>query len=147
LGNFILIVDDDEVDQFMLERTLRGIGVLNPIRKLSDGNTAIRYLNGDPPYHDRTAYPFPSVLFLDLKMPGVSGWDVLDWVHALAIKRDAKLFVHSPVTAIPELTKLYALGADSFISKPLQEIDLFNLIYHFPGPWEIQGPAPDKDQG
>jgi CheY-like chemotaxis protein len=140
LGNLILIIDDDEVDQFMLERTLRGIGVINPIRKLSDGNTAIRYLNGDPPYHDRTSYPLPSVIFLDLKMPGVSGWDVLDWMSALSLKRNAKIFVHSQVTAIPDLQKMYTLGADSFISKPLNEADLFNLIYHHLGPWELQMP-------
>src|SRR5437868_9610980 len=41
LGNLILIVDDQEVDQFTLERTLRSIGVRNPIRRLSDGQSAI----------------------------------------------------------------------------------------------------------
>jgi CheY-like chemotaxis protein len=140
LGNLILIVDDDEADQFMLERTLRGIGVVNPVRKLSDGTSAIRYLNGDPPYHDRTVHPLPCVIFLDLKMPGVTGWDVLDWVHALSMKRTSKLFVHSSVTAIPDLQRMYTLGADSFISKPLKEVDLFNLVHHHPGPWEIHPP-------
>src|SRR5438046_1343472 len=105
----------------MLERALRGIGVLNPIRKLPDGNTALHYLNGDPPYHDRTSYPFPAVIFLDLKMPGVNGWDVLDWVSALNMKRNAKIFVHSQISTITDLQKMYALGADTFISKPLKE--------------------------
>jgi CheY-like chemotaxis protein len=135
LGNLILIVDDNEVDQFLLERTLRRVGVTNPISKLADGQSLIRYLQGNPPYTDRTKHPLPAVVFLDLKMPGVTGWDALEWVHALKLKREAKIFVHSELTSVEELPKTYALGADSFLSKPLREMDLSNLIHHQPGPW------------
>jgi CheY-like chemotaxis protein len=134
-------VDDDEVDQFMLERTLRSIGVRNPIRRLSDGRSLLLYLQANPPYNDRTLNPFPAVIFLDLKMPGVTGWDVLDWIAATSMKQDARIFVHSQMSNIPELQRMYSLGADSFVSKPLKEIDLFNLVYHFPAPFEIQRTA------
>src|SRR3954466_5135453 len=109
LGNLILIVDDNDVDQFMLERTLRGIGVINPIRKLSDGYSAIRYLNGDPPYNERALHPIPSAIFLDLRMPGISGWDVLDWINAVSMKCEAKIFVHSDGNSIPDLQRMYTL--------------------------------------
>jgi CheY-like chemotaxis protein len=141
LGNLILIVDDDEVDQFMLERTLRSIGVRNPIRKLSDGRSALGYLEADPPYNDRALNPFPAAIFLDLKMSGVTGWDVLDWISGFSMKQDAKIFVHSDFNQVADLPRLYRLGADSFIPKPLQESDLFNLVYHFPAPFEVQRPS------
>lgn len=140
MGNLILIVDDYELDQFMLERTLRAIGVVNPIHKLLDGRAAIQYLNGAAPYHDRTIHPLPAVIFLDLKMPGVTGWDVLDWMHALSMKGGSKVFVHSDGTAIQDMQRMYSLGAESFVSKPLKEADLVNLVHHFPGPFQIERP-------
>jgi CheY-like chemotaxis protein len=138
LGKLILIVDDDEVDQFMLERMLRSIGVRNPIRRLSDGRSLLLYLQANPPYNDRTLNPLPAAIFLDLKMPGLTGWDVLDWVSGFSIKGDAKIFVHSQLNIVSELQRMYSLGADSFLSKPLKEIDLLNLVYHFPGPFQIE---------
>src|SRR4051794_29620495 len=116
----------------MLERSLRSIGVRNPMHRLGDGRSAICYLQASPPYDDRALHPLPSVIFLDLKMPGVTGWDVLDWMHALSMKGGSKVFVHSDGTSVQDIRRIYSLGADSFLSKPLKEADLFNLVHHFP---------------
>src|SRR5437868_14869596 len=80
-GTPILIVDDQSEAQSLLTWSLRRAGVQNPIHCLSDGHEAIRYLGGEPPYCDRINYPLPGVLFLDLKLPVLDGWEVLDWIQ------------------------------------------------------------------
>ena len=134
----ILIVDDQESDKQLLARILGRLGVVNPVRWLPDGHEAIRYLNGDAPYQDRCKNPMPAVLFLDLKLPVVSGWDVLDWIHALSLKRDFRLFVYSELKKVSEVRRVYELGADSFLAKPVEEIDVVNLLHHFPGCWNFR---------
>jgi CheY-like chemotaxis protein len=134
----ILIVDDQESDQQILARALQRLGVVNPIHRLHDGLEAIRYFNGDIPFSDRGRYPFPSIIFLDLKLPVVSGWEVLDWVTSVGLKGDSKIFVHSELKDISEIRKIYSMGADSYIAKPVDGMELMNLIYHFPKHWEIK---------
>lgn len=138
-SNLILIVDDQESDQLLLARSLSRLGVSNPVLWLMDGHEVIRYLNGDPPYQDRAKHPLPGVIFLDLKLPVIDGWDVLDWIQGLSLKRDFRLFIYSEIRKVSEVRKVYALGADSFLGKPVEEIDVVNLLHHFPGCWEFRG--------
>jgi CheY-like chemotaxis protein len=135
----VLIVDDQKSDQAMLAWTLERAGVANKITCLLDGHEAIRYLNGDPPYADRQEYVFPAVMFLDLNMPVVNGWGVLDWIQGVSIKGKMRIFIHSQLKNVEEVKRLYDLGADSFLKKPVNGNDLRSLIEHFPEPWDIKG--------
>ena len=137
MGNLILIVDDDEVDQFMLERALRGIGVLNPIRKLPDGNTALHYLNGDPPYHDRTCYPFPGVIFLDLKMPRLTGFEVLEWLKTHPTFKSIPTIVLSSSDLQSDIDKAYSLGANAYLVKPA-DVDDFRRVFATTGQFFVE---------
>ena len=136
--NLILVVDDQPDDQQLLARMLRHLGVTNPIFNLEDGHEAIRYFNGDALYADRIRHPLPAVVFLDLKLPKISGFEVLDWMHGTSMKRDSHIFIYSEIGNVTNVRRIYALGADSFLRKPVQELDLMNLIYHFPKFWEIK---------
>jgi CheY-like chemotaxis protein len=137
-SKLILIADDQESDQHMLVRSLTRLGVQNPIHRVSDGHEAIRYLNGDTPYSDRIQYPFPGIIFLDLKLPMISGWEVLDWVFSVGLKGESRIFVYSELKDLAEIRKIYSSGADSYLGKPINEMELLNLIYHFPKHWDIQ---------
>ena len=135
--NLILVVDDQPEDQHILTRTLRRLGVRNKIISLWDGNEAIRYFNGDSQYSDRKQFPLPAIVFLDLNLPVVSGFDVLDWLHGTSMKRRSHVFIYSEIGNVTNVRRIYALGADSFVRKPIQEVDLMNLIFHFPKFWDI----------
>ncbi|MBI4657814.1 MAG: hypothetical protein HY735_03005 [Verrucomicrobia bacterium] len=69
----ILIADDDPDDQEAIKRVLVKANVLNPVHCVSDGAEAISYLGGEGRYGDRTEYPHPAVLLLDLAMPSKTG--------------------------------------------------------------------------
>jgi CheY-like chemotaxis protein len=133
----ILIVDDQADDQSVLSYMLTRVGVINPVFCLHDGHETIRYLNGDLPYSDRTRFPLPAAVFLDLQMPVMNGWQVLDWIHCVGLKNEMRIFVYSHPNNVGEVQRLYTLGADSFLRKPVDEADLRNLICQFAGPWQL----------
>src|SRR3954463_1952927 len=134
----ILIVEDEQSDAEALTRALRKLGVENPISSLRDGKEAIQYLKGEGPFADREQHPFPTVMFLDLHMPEMNGWQVLDWLRGTPPEQDLWTFVYSDPGNVGEVRDLYVRGADSFLRKPVRDIDLAALLHHFPKPWMIK---------
>jgi CheY-like chemotaxis protein len=135
---WILTVDDRDDDRYLLERMLRRVGVTNPFHSLSDGHQAIRYFNGDFPFADRVRYPIPAIVFLDLHMPLIGGREVLDWLHALNFTHRIFTFIYSDIQNVGDVKEFYRLGADSFLSKPINELELRNLVTYIPAPWCLQ---------
>ncbi len=74
----ILVVEDDPNDQTFILEAFRSIGVETPIQVVSTGSEAIAYLMGEEKYSDRAAYPYPTFIITDLKMPGGNGFSVLE---------------------------------------------------------------------
>ncbi|HTG45408.1 MAG TPA: response regulator [Verrucomicrobiae bacterium] len=133
-------MDDLEDDQVILERMLRRALVSNRMVKLTNGVEAIRYLKGDGPYKDRNEYPLPVALFLDLKMPLMGGWEVLEWMSDFAWQRVMGVFVYSELEDMSEVRRLFTFGIDYFLPKSFQENNLLRLMNDFPKPWDLKLP-------
>src|SRR5215211_4759857 len=69
----ILLVEDNEDDAFLLTRALRTAEIANPVHVVTDGEQAVGYLQGTGQFSDRTQYPMPGLILLDLKLPRISG--------------------------------------------------------------------------
>jgi len=78
----ILYVEDDDNDVFFLRLAFSTAGIGTLLRIVKDGQTAIEYLDGEGIYADRTSYPMPTLVLLDLQLPLCSGMDVLRWIRA-----------------------------------------------------------------
>src|SRR5712672_1899750 len=76
----ILIAEDDQNDAFLIQHALKRANLPNPTHICRDGADVIAYLKGEHPYADREKFPFPRLLLLDIKMPGMTGFDVLRWL-------------------------------------------------------------------
>src|SRR5437667_7971391 len=76
----ILLVEDDEADIFLLRRAFRNARIANPLIEVRDGQAAIQYLSGEGAYDDRTRYPMPFLILLDLRLPKLSGFEVIAWM-------------------------------------------------------------------
>lgn len=134
--NMILLAEDSHEDEKLFKRVMRASGLGNPLMIVRNGVEAIAYLAGEGPFAERDLYPVPGILFLDLKMPQVTGFEVLEWLRGEpGLKQKLLVIVLSNFGDTQAVTRAYRLGADSFLSKPILQQDFANLVQHFPGRW------------
>jgi two-component system response regulator len=142
----ILLVEDTEADADAIRKALEDAGVLNPVRHISNGMAAMTYLN----QADEAAAigpPVPAILLLDIKLPGLNGFDILERIQNRPSFNKTLRIVLSQIDDLRSIKRGYALGAHSFLSKPLKQSDLSELIQAFPGYWSFaatrggRGPA------
>ena len=117
-GLTILIAEDDSNDADLLQAAIKRAGFANPVRVVENGDRAIAYLEGRAPYDDRGTYPLPSLIFTDLKMPMVGGFELLQWFREHDMARVAPIIVLSGSALRADIEKAYRLGANSYIAKP-----------------------------
>ena len=143
----ILLADDDANDRFLVRRAFQRLGIENPLFEVSDGTEAIAYLSGEGQFADRTRYPFPGILLLDLQMPQLGGLDVLEWVRSKLTVPGLLIVVLSRNDEIRQVNRAYALGANSFLTKPGAEEELHGLIASFRDYWIIRNTPPTGGGG
>jgi CheY-like chemotaxis protein len=114
----ILAAEDEENDAMLLQRAFRKNNILNPIHWVKDGMQAVAYLQGEGEYADRSRFPFPSVIMLDLKMPRMGGLEVLEWMRDNLDYQVIPTIVMSSSQEEPDIQKAYALGANTYMLKP-----------------------------
>jgi len=124
----IVIVEDNENDARLLELAFRAIGRKTPIQMVEDGGTAIEYLRGSGKYEDRVAFPFPNVLFVDLKMPKVGGFEVLRWLKEHPDCAVMPTMVFSSSNTAEDVKLAYELGANGYLMKPATFDDLKAML-------------------
>lgn len=108
----VLIAEDDADTVFLLERTLRTLGVKNPIKIVDNGDEALRYLEDD-----QTHKP-PRITLLDVKMPLQDGFEVLKRVRANPKLSRLPVVMFSNSGEERDINRAYDLGANSYVVKP-----------------------------
>jgi len=136
-GQLILIAEDSESDIFFLFRVMDQAGVLNPIFVVRDGAEALAYMQGTGRYADRATYPLPGIVLLDLKMPGVDGFELLRWKRTQPQLKNTLMVAVSSYDGVYSINLAYESGADTFLSKPLTNEDVSNLFTAFEDYWEL----------
>ncbi len=113
----ILIVDDDENDIFFAKRAFTEINVHCTFQVLKNGQEAVDYLSGHGPYADRAKFPLPMMILMDLKMPIMDGFQVLEWLRQRPGIKVIPTLVFSSSDIPSDITRAYELGANSFMTK------------------------------
>lgn len=127
----ILQVEDDRNDVFFLEHAFRAAGVTHPLRVVRDGQEAIDYLSGAGEFSDRTRYPLPCLILLDLKLPRKDGFEVLAWIRQDPKLRLLQVIVLTSSARESDVDRAYLLGANSFLVKPSElkeRVELSRLL-------------------
>lgn len=125
---FILIAEDIENDVLMLRRAFLQAGLNVALQVVPNGEECINYLAGKGQYANRQEFPLPDLLLLDLKMPGVNGFEVLKWIRAQPSLASLRVVVLTTSERIRDINQAYTLGANSFLTKPLDFTDFRNTI-------------------
>jgi len=124
----ILLAEDNPDDIFILREAFRKAGVKHLIHETCDGADAMAYLKGDGSYADRLQHPFPDLLLLDLNMPRMNGFEVLEWLRQ--DEQCRRLVVHVLTASCREadVEHAYQLGANSYLLKPGRMDELVALV-------------------
>ena len=133
VGKVILIADDNDIDAFAISKTLTKAGIKNSSKRVSDGAEVIAYFKGDGQYADRKKFPLPSVLLLDLDMPRIGGFAVLEWLNDRRAAQNGMLVVIVSGSYNDEnLRRAFLLGVRSFFIKPCTVNDIWTLAQAYP---------------
>ena len=124
----ILHVEDEANDVDLVALAFRKTGSPAAIQVVSDGEQAIDYLSGVGAYADRQLYPLPTLLLLDIKLPRLSGLELLGWLRGRDDLRRLPVVMLASSPQMSDVNKAYHLGANSYLVKPSALQELIDMI-------------------
>ena len=113
----MLVVEDSADDVELLLRAADKAPEAVSFRIVGDGETAVAYLGGEGQYGDRNAHPLPDLVLLDLGLPGMDGFAVLDWIRQHPKFSALRVFVWTDSGDPGTLDRALRIGANRFVPK------------------------------
>ena len=138
----ILVAEDELGDVLLLRRAFAKAGVNVPVYFAKDGQEVINYLEGKAPFENPITYPLPNLLLLDLKLPNVDGFQVLAWLRAQPGLCRMLVVVFSASSNPEDISRAYALGANSYVIKPQDAGELVGVVDRLQNYWLRINTAP-----
>lgn len=139
----ILLAEDEEDYMLLIRDAFRRAGIRNPLYVVWNGEEMIHYLKGQGKYADRAEYPLPDLLLLDLKMPRMNGFEVLEWVRNQPSLAHLRILVLTSSDEKRDVDKAYQLGANSFMVKPIEFEELTELSRFIKNFWLDASRSPE----
>ena len=130
----ILHVEDSDEDIFLVQYSFKRAEITNPLHAVTDGQMAIDYLSGAGKFSDRTQLPLPGLVLLDLKLPHLTGLDVLAWIRQQSSLKRLIIIILSSSAEEGDIARGYELGVNGFLVKPADAnvlADMCKALKHF----------------
>ncbi len=131
----LLVIEDSDEDFAALARMITKAQVANPVYRCEDGEEAFDYLYHEGEYQDTSLAPRPSLIVLDLNLPGTDGREVL-----ARIKQDQELqtipvVIFSTSSNPKDVNACYRYGISGYLVKPMNTSRLNQLVKTFLEYW------------
>jgi CheY-like chemotaxis protein len=141
---FLLLIEDDPNDAVLFRRALRKANLSTPVTVVEDGEAAIRWLEAraEPPSPGESDWP--RIILLDLKMPRISGLEVLDWIRRQPGGRRLPVIVFTSSRESEDIARAYELGVSSYLVKPVSFDALKEMIRTMHHYWMDLNEKPDR---
>jgi len=137
----ILFVEDSADDALLTMRALKKSGFANKLFHVKDGAEAMDFMYRRGNYALRSAEN-PKLILLDLKMPKMSGMEVLEKIKSDADFKSIPVVILTSSKEDPDVKKCYALGANTYITKPVESDNFFNVIKEIGLYWMVISQLP-----
>jgi CheY-like chemotaxis protein len=138
----ILFAEDSSDDAMLTMRALRKSGFANKLHHVKDGAEALDFLYCRGAYASRNVKENPKLILLDLKMPKISGMEVLEKIKADPHLKSIPVVILTSSKEDPDIQRCYALGANSYIAKPVESDNFFNVIKEIGLYWMVLSQLP-----
>jgi CheY-like chemotaxis protein len=123
----ILLAEDDENDVIFVRHAFREAQIFNPLHVVQTGTEVIEYLSGKGKFADRTQFPLPCLMLLDINMPVRNGVEILKWLREQADIRHIIVIVWTASADPSLLRQAYQHGVNSVLRKPENLAELSKL--------------------
>lgn len=141
MSGYLLLIEDSPDDVVFFRRAIVKAGLSMVLQVANDGQQAIDFLARALELPTRLDHALPQVIVLDLKLPLVSGFEVLRWVRARPELKGVVVLVLTSSDHPADIRESCALGANSYLSKPSNPADLTALMGEVGTHWSRQNGA------
>lgn len=124
----LLFVEDNEDDFVLARHELRKLKITNPVKRVATVEQLLNYLGGFDQYADRVKYPFPAVIFLDLRLPDISGLNAQAIIRSNLKYRDIPIVIISSNERLTALRSAVTLGANAYMVKPFNGKEFARIL-------------------
>jgi two-component system response regulator len=146
MGDWVLLVDDSSDDRELALHALRRGRFSGRIEQARDGVDALDMLFGRGPWEGRDRDDLPCAILLDIKMPMVSGIDVLRELKAEPALAKIPVVMLTSSAEDRDLVTCYELGANSYIVKPVEIDNFFQAVMDIGQYWLVLNRLPREDR-
>jgi CheY-like chemotaxis protein len=131
----VLYVEDEPYDALFMDRAFRKRGMQEALKVVSDGHQAMDYLSGNAPFQSREEFPMPAVILLDLKLPDISGFEVLSWIKQQPALQALPVVVFSSSAHPDDRAKAGQMGASDYVQKPSSGLEFVEVVDQLKERW------------
>ena len=140
----ILLVEDSQADAEMTMDALTDAHLVNPVVHLEDGVDCLDYLYARGAWAEREAGD-PAVVLLDIKMPRMSGLEVLKTMRTDERMRRIPVVILSSSREESDLARSWDLGANAYVIKPVDVDQFFEAVRTLGQFWAVLNQAPETE--
>lgn len=138
----ILLVEDSSSDAEMTINALKENNLANKLFHVKDGAAALDFIFAEGIYSERTIEDKPKIILLDIKMPKVSGIEVLQKIRSDERTKTIPVVILTSSKEDPDIKKCYDLGVNSYVVKPLEFDEFQKAISNLGLYWMIVNQQP-----
>jgi len=142
----VLLVEDDLNDIFIVKRAFKMVNIPTPLQVVTDGEEAISYLRGHGKYANRKAFPLPTLIVMDIRMPRRDGFEVLE-----RVRTSDQPFRRIPIVIVSasenpaDINRAYELGANAYMIKPVNFRAVEHLFETITNYWGLECAKPELE--
>jgi CheY-like chemotaxis protein len=141
----LLLVEDKRMDIELTLDAFKEARLNNTIQVAKNGQEALDYVFGRAQYADRKTYPFPNLVLLDLKLPGVDGFEVLRQIKSTPLLKRLPVVILTSSKEEGDRALSYDIGANSYLVKPVSFDGFLGVIREINGYWLTLNVGPPED--
>ena len=137
----ILLVEDEEAHAELTKRAIRKSGNANRLDVVTSGEEALDYLFNRENYADKSKYPMPGLVLLDINLPGIDGIEVLKTIKEDPVLRKIPVIMLTSSERDIDIARSYTHYANSYLTKPvglkefeerIKQMDFYWMIINEP---------------